>query len=79
MKRKDAEHIVEKVVEILEEKRISQKITKLQISKETGLSRTAITLLAKKKNSPTLRTLLMIASCLDVDLKEIIQKAQSEK
>ena len=59
-----AEKLSQKVVEILEQKRIERNITKLQISKETGISRTAITLIANKQNSPTLRTLLMIASSI---------------
>ena len=76
MKREDAEILSRKVVEILEKKRIERKVTKLQISKETGISRTAITLMVKNKNSPTLRTLMMVASCIGVDIKEIIAEAE---
>lgn len=76
MKREDAEILSRKVVEILEKKRVERKITKLQISKETGISRTAITLMVKNKNSPTLRTLMMVASCVGVDIKEIIAEAE---
>lgn len=76
MNREDAEKISQRVVEILEQKRIEHKITKLQISKETGISRTAITLMVNKQNSPTLRTLMMVASCIGVDLKEIIAEAE---
>lgn len=76
MKREDAEILSRKVVEILEKKRIERKVTKLQISKETGISRTAITLMVKNKNSPTLRTLMMVASCVGVDIKEIIAEAE---
>ncbi len=76
MKREDAEILSQKVVEILEKKRIERKVTKLHISKETGISRTAITLMVKNKNSPTLRTLMMVASCIGVDIKEIIAEAE---
>ena len=76
MKREDAEILSRKVVEILEKKRVERKITKLRISKETGISRTAITLMVKNKNSPTLRTLMMVASCIGVDIKEIIAEAE---
>lgn len=76
MKREDAEILSRKVVEILEKKRVERKVTKLQISKETGISRTAITLMVKNKNSPTLRTLMMVASCVEVDIKEIIAEAE---
>ena len=76
MNREDAEEISQRVVEILEKERLKRKITKLQISKETGLSRTAITLMVKKQNSPTLRTLMMVSSCIGADLKEIIAEAE---
>lgn len=77
MKREDAEILSRKVVEILEKKRIERKVTKLHISKETGISRTAITLMVKNKNSPTLRTLMMVASCVGVDIKDIISEAEN--
>ncbi len=77
MNREKAEKLSQKVVEILEQKRIERNITKLQISKETGISRTAITLIANKQNSPTLRTLLMIASSIGIDIKDLIEEAQS--
>ena len=76
MNRENAEKISQRVVDILEKKRIERKITKLQISKETGISRTAITLMEKKQNSPTLRTLMMVSSCIGIDLKEIIAEAE---
>lgn len=76
MKRNEAEIITQKVVAILEQERIGRGITKLQISKETGLSRTALTLIVDKKNSPTLRTLLMVASAIGVDLKEVLVRAE---
>ena len=77
MSREKAEKLSQKVVEILEQKRIERNITKLQISKETGIYRTAITLIANKQNSPTLRTLLMIASSIGIDIKDLIEEAQS--
>jgi len=76
MKREKAEHIAEKVVAILEAERIKKKITKSLISKETGLSRTAWTLMVAKKNSPTLRTLLMVSDVIGIDLKEVIKQAE---
>lgn len=76
MNREDAEILSQYVVTILKNIRIEKGITKLEISNKTGISRTAITLIENKKNSPTLRTLIMISSCLNVDLKVVIQKAQ---
>ena len=79
MNREDAEKLSQKVVEILERKRTERKITKLRISKETGMSRTAVTLIVSKQNSPTLRTLLMLADCIGVDLKEVLNEAENGK
>ncbi len=76
MKREDAEKLSQKVVEILERERIERRITKLRISKETGLSRTAVTLIVNRQNSPTLRTLLMLADCIGVDLKKALDEAE---
>lgn len=78
MIRNDAEILTQKVVAILERERVGRRITKLQISKATGLSRTAHTLIVDNKNSPTLRTLFMISGALQVDLKEVIAKAENE-
>lgn len=77
MNREDAEKLSQKVVEILERKRIERRITKLRISKETGISRTTVTLIVNKQNSPTLRTLLMLADCIGVDLKEVLDEAEN--
>ena len=68
--------ITQKVVALLKKERNNRHITKLYVSQETGLSRTAITLIENNQNSPTLRTLLMIANCIGVDLKEIIAQAE---
>ena len=76
MERNEAEIITQKVVALLKKERNTRHITKLYVSQETGLSRTAITLIENNQNSPTLRTLLMIANCIGVDLKEIIAQAE---
>lgn len=79
MNREDAEKLSQKVVDILERERTERKITKLRISKETGMSRTAVTLIVNKQNSPTLRTLLMLADCIGVDLKDVLDEAENGK
>ncbi len=76
MERNEAEIITQKVVALLKKERNNRHITKLYVSQKTGLSRTAITLIENSQNSPTLRTLLMIANCIGVDLKEIIAQAE---
>ena len=76
MNRVEAEIIAQKVVELLELERVKRNITKTEINNKTGLSRTAWTLMVSKKNSPTLRTLLMVANVIGVDLKRIIAEAE---
>lgn len=79
MKRVEAENIAQKVVELLENERVKRNITKTEINNKTGLSRTAWTLMVSKKNSPTLRTLLMVADVIGIDLKKIIAEAENNK
>ena len=79
MKRNDAENISKKVVSLLNKARIEKSISKSQISKATGMRRTAITLIENNKNCPTLRSLLMLANSIGVDLKEVIAKAEAEQ
>ncbi|MDR1694848.1 MAG: helix-turn-helix transcriptional regulator [Lactobacillaceae bacterium] len=76
MNRENAEHITQNVVDLLEKERVKRKITKTEINTKTGLSRTAWTLTVSKKNSPTLRTLLMVADVIGIDLKEVIRQAE---
>ena len=76
MNRVEAENIAQKVVELLEQERVKRNITNTEINNKTGLSRTAWTLMVSKKNSPTLRTLLMVANVIGVDLKRIIAEAE---
>lgn len=77
MNRDKAEIITQKVVELLENERVNRKISKLAIYEGSGLSRTAWTLIVSKRNSPTLRTLLIVSSVIGVDLKELIGKAEN--
>ena len=76
MNRVEAENIAQKVVELLEQERVKRNITKTEINNKTGVSLTAWTLMVSKKNSPTLRTLLMVANVIGVDLKRIIAEAE---
>ncbi len=78
MNREDAEKLSQKTVQILKQKRIANGISKLEISKITGMSRTAITLIENKKNSPTLRSLFMLSSSLGINLEDIIKEAKKE-
>ncbi len=78
MNREDAEILSQKIVQILKQKRIDSGVSKLEISKITGISRTAITLIENGKNSPTLRSLFMLSSALNVDLEDILKEAKKD-
>ncbi len=74
MKIDEVGHISDMVVEILKQERIRQGISQYKLAKECGLSKTSIAFIERFENKPTLRTLLMIADCLDIDLGAIVTK-----
>lgn len=75
MKIEKAGHISDKVVESLKQERIRQGMSQYKLAKECGLSKTSIAFIERYENKPTLRTLLIIAECLQIDLGKIIQDA----
>ncbi len=72
MKIEEAGHISDKVVEILREERVRRKISQYQLAKGCGLSKTSIAFIERFENKPTLRTLVMIADYLKVDLGQAV-------
>lgn len=77
MNREEAEILSQKIVNILKYKRIELGISKLEISQKTGMSRTAITLIENGQNSPTLRSLFMLSSCLNINLEDVLKEAKA--
>ena len=76
MKIDEAGHISDMVVELLKQERIHRGISQYKLAKECGLCKTSIAFIERFENKPTLRTLLMISDCLQVDLGENGQKKQ---
>lgn len=79
MKIDEAGHISDKVVSLLRQERIRQGMSQYKLAKQCGLSKTSIAFIERLDNKPTLRTLLMIAECLNIELGDIIKTAQKEQ
>ena len=61
------------VVELLKQERIHRGVSQYKLAKECGLSKTSIAFIERFENKPTLRTLLMISDCLQVDLGDVLK------
>ena len=61
------------VVELLKQERIRRGISQYKLAKECGLSKTSIAFIERFENKLTLRTLLMISDCLQVDLGDVLK------
>ena len=70
-----AGNISDEVVDFLRQERIRQGISRYKLAKDCGLSKTSIAYIENFENKPTLRSLLMIAECLGVDLGKLIAEA----
>ena len=53
--------------------RIRRGISQYKLAKECGLCKTSIAFIERFENKPTLRTLLMISDCLQVDLGDVLK------
>ena len=73
MKINEAGHISDMVVELLKQERIRRGVSQYKLAKECGLCKTSIAFIGRFKNKPTLRTLLMISDCLQVDLGDVLK------
>ena len=73
MKIDEAGHISDMVVELLKQERIRRGISQHKLAKECGLCKTSIAFIERFENKPTLRTLLMISDCLQVDLGDVLK------
>lgn len=63
------------VADLLKEERQRQGFSLKSLARKAGLARQTITFIENQVQSPTLDTLLRLASALDVDLTKIILKA----
>jgi ribosome-binding protein aMBF1 (putative translation factor) len=63
------------VARLLSVERIRRGISMNRLAEKSGLSQSMISLLERGLRSPTLETLLRVASVLDADLSELLKKA----
>jgi len=75
MNRKNAEKIIDRIIEQLTQERKKQKLSHGKLAEKTGLHRSTISLIEARKREATLLTLLRIANALELDLGKIISKA----
>lgn len=73
-----AGNISDEVVDFLRQERIRQGISRYKLAKDCGLSKTSIAYIENFENKPTLRSLLMIAECLKVDLGKLITEITAD-
>lgn len=72
MKKREAENLSRKVIDVLKQERLSRKISRYKIAKDTGLSESSLSYIERKSQQPSLTTLLIIASYLKINLGKII-------
>lgn len=75
MKKQEAQKLSDKVISALKQKREELKISRYQISKETGISQSTLSNIENLKQKPTFYTLIMIAEYLDIKLSVILNEA----
>lgn len=68
--------VTSEVARILREERVNRELSMNVVSERAGLSRPMISLVERKLRNPTLDTLLRIAAALEVDLVDVLQRAQ---
>ena len=76
MKEKYFEAVGSNVAALLREAREKQGLSMNAVAERAGLSQSMVSLVERELRNPTLDTLLRIAVALDVDLVEILKRAQ---
>lgn len=64
------------VARILREERLNRGLSMNVVSERAGLSRPMIGLVEREFRKPTLDTLLRIAAALEIDLVDVLERAQ---
>lgn len=75
---KNARALCVKVISLLRQERERRQLSKYFIAQESGLSPQMIAYVENGDRNPTLETVLRIAKALDLDLAEVIKRAQRE-
>jgi len=64
------------VASLLREERLKRKLSLKKLAEKSGIARQTISYIEKEVQSPSLDTLLWIAAALEIDLADIIARAQ---
>lgn len=76
MKRTYRDAVSEEVARILREERKRKGLSMNIVSERAGLSRMMVSYVERQQRNPTLDTLLRLSEALEVDLADLIQRAQ---
>ena len=78
MRDKNAEKTVEIVVDLLKKERQLQGISYRKLGEITGLHRTTISLIERRRQTPTLLVCKKICNAMNISLATIIKKAERQ-
>lgn len=76
MKKTYRDAVSEEVARILREERKRKGLSMNTVSERAGLSRMMVSYVERQERNPTLDTLLRLSEALEIDLAELIQRAQ---
>lgn len=79
MKIREAQEFSNKVVDILKHERIKRNISQYEIAHHCEISKSSISYIEKHERHPTLYSLTIIASYLDINLSDILKEAENKK
>ena len=78
MDKRKAQNFSDKVVTILKEERIQQKISQYRMANDIGMSKSSILYIENLKQRPSFYTIVMMASYLKLDLSKIIKRINKQ-
>jgi len=77
-KTSEREATIGRLVELLREERLLQKLSLNEVATRSGLSHAMVSRVEKRERLPTIDTLLRITGAMGIDLSKLLSKAQRE-
>ena len=68
--------MIGRLMELLREERLRQKLSLNEVAARSGLSHTMVSRVEKRERLPTIDTLLRITGAMEVDLCELLARAK---
>lgn len=78
MARQNSQVVVSKVVAMLRQARMAKGLSMNVVAQKAGLSQSVVSLIERGLRSPTLDTLVRIASAIETGLGEIVTRAERD-